>query len=354
VAEQPVRVPIDSLRTDQRDRLRVLAAGAALELRWDGDTAIVVAPGDEAQARLLVAAASGVAMAPRPSSPAPERPIEPLGTAGDDTPAERPAAAPAETAAAERAMWAMWAIDPTGRHEYRYWSGTTWTAHVADRGVQGADPLVEMPPERPIEPPPGAHPAAAAASGMVASPWTASAPADPTRVLGRRYGAFFIDVVITLAVFVLAFLPFATTRSVPETLRLPGCHRSSFDSAQVQCDDRVVLQLGDTVYDADLLPTALITLAFVVVYFAVLQGVTGATLGKRAAGIRVVRPDGSTVGVGRSFVRWLLFVVDGPLTFYLCGIITTAATRGHRRLGDMAAQTYVVSRHAAGRPIEIP
>jgi hypothetical protein len=33
-----------------------------------------------------------------------------------------------------------WLIDPTGRHEKRYWSGSEWTEHVSDAGVPGIDP----------------------------------------------------------------------------------------------------------------------------------------------------------------------------------------------------------------------
>ena len=36
---------------------------------------------------------------------------------------------------------AGWNPDPTGRHEQRYWSGATWTAHVADRSLTATDPL---------------------------------------------------------------------------------------------------------------------------------------------------------------------------------------------------------------------
>ncbi|HUO47365.1 MAG TPA: DUF2510 domain-containing protein [Acidimicrobiales bacterium] len=32
-----------------------------------------------------------------------------------------------------------WLVDPTGRHELRYWSGTGWTEHVSDRGVPATD-----------------------------------------------------------------------------------------------------------------------------------------------------------------------------------------------------------------------
>lgn len=36
---------------------------------------------------------------------------------------------------------AVWAPDPTGRHETRYFDGARWTEHVADGGVQATDPV---------------------------------------------------------------------------------------------------------------------------------------------------------------------------------------------------------------------
>jgi len=35
---------------------------------------------------------------------------------------------------------AGWMVDPSGKHQQRYWSGTVWTEHVADDGVPGLDP----------------------------------------------------------------------------------------------------------------------------------------------------------------------------------------------------------------------
>ncbi len=32
-----------------------------------------------------------------------------------------------------------WKADPTGRHQFRYWDGSTWTENVADAGVQSRD-----------------------------------------------------------------------------------------------------------------------------------------------------------------------------------------------------------------------
>jgi hypothetical protein len=35
---------------------------------------------------------------------------------------------------------AGWLIDPSGRHQQRYWSGSAWTEHVMDGGVPATDP----------------------------------------------------------------------------------------------------------------------------------------------------------------------------------------------------------------------
>jgi len=39
-----------------------------------------------------------------------------------------------------------WHPDPTGRHQYRWWDGTTWTEGVANGGQVGSDPLAPAPP----------------------------------------------------------------------------------------------------------------------------------------------------------------------------------------------------------------
>jgi hypothetical protein len=42
-------------------------------------------------------------------------------------------------------------------------------------------------------------------------------------------------------------------------------------------------------------------------------------------------------------MRWLLFLVDGPLTGYM-GLIVICLTRNNQRLGDLAAGTIVIKR----------
>jgi hypothetical protein len=53
-----------------------------------------------------------------------------------------PGVAPAAVAAPVSTLPpACWAADPSGRHQYRWWDGSTWTTNVYDNGVNGQDPL---------------------------------------------------------------------------------------------------------------------------------------------------------------------------------------------------------------------
>lgn len=282
-----------------------------------------------------------------------------------------------------------WAADPTGRHQYRYWDGNDWTDQVSDNGVVATDPPVADVPPVPTDPvvpvapvvqappavtsppppggwaPPGAVQAMPPGAPIAYAPPGTNAPAnwyanrDSTAVLGRRYGAFFIDLVICLVAFTILFLAFATQRTVAETLALPGCHYAANSSPsdsnrQIECNNRAVFRINDTVYEAEIGPTFGLFLLFTLLYFALPEALAGASLGKLMTGIRVVRPDGSHIGIGRSLLRWLLWWVDGPITLFLCGIITSSVSRGHRRLGDMAADSYVVAKTAAGQPVVLP
>jgi hypothetical protein len=63
-----------------------------------------------------------------------------------------------------------WQPDPSGRHEYRYWDGSTWTDDVSDAGLTSVDPAPDL-----------AAPGGPASSG--------SAPAgEPTSVMDPTQG----------------------------------------------------------------------------------------------------------------------------------------------------------------------
>jgi uncharacterized RDD family membrane protein YckC len=80
----------------------------------------------------------------------------------------------------------------------------------------------------------------------------------------------------------------------------------------------------------------------VVLYYILLEGYLGQTVGKMVLGIKVVREDsGEVPGVGGATIRTLLRIVDG-LFSYLVAFVAVVATHKRQRLGDMAAHTLVV------------
>ena len=67
----------------------------------------------------------------------------------------------------------------------------------------------------------------------------------------------------------------------------------------------------------------------------------GQSAGKRILGIRVVKVDGTTPTVSSYLLRWLLFLIDVPLTGGL-GLLAILLTKNKQRIGDLAAGTMVI------------
>ena len=80
-------------------------------------------------------------------------------------------------------------------------------------------------------------------------------------------------------------------------------------------------------------------------YYIVMEAIWGATLGKMALGLRVVKMDGSPIGWKESVIRNLLRIVDG-LFDYLVAAILIWSSPLRQRLGDRAAGTVVVRRRS--------
>ena len=181
-------------------------------------------------------------------------------------------------------------------------------------------------------------------------------PADSTSVVGRRIGAWFIDLLIYIILVVAAVVLSGTWEA--ETVAVPGqtagenyCEQWNKDNngfCGYSGDDEVVT----VAYDQ-----AFVVGAFLVnlVGYIIIQGITGGSLGKLAVGLRVVDDQGKKAGIGRSAIRTLLWVVDAVTCgFPVLGGVLMVSTKGHRRVGDMAAGTYVIDRHQVGRPVSIP
>jgi uncharacterized RDD family membrane protein YckC len=181
----------------------------------------------------------------------------------------------------------------------------------------------------------------------------APAQADPTAVMGRRIVAFLIDVAIGIAIAIVLFF------AVAETATMASSEQAS-QLCEVFRDEEssgVCLNFGADVYTTTSSDSNLIVgviLAYGFFFQFLLPGVSGFSPGKGIMGLRVVKQaDGQIAGIGANGVRWILWIVDGiPFMFPLVGLITGLTTKGHRRVGDMAASTLVVDKSQVGiRPV---
>jgi uncharacterized RDD family membrane protein YckC len=87
-----------------------------------------------------------------------------------------------------------------------------------------------------------------------------------------------------------------------------------------------------------------------VAYYAVLEGLFGATVGKRLAGVRVTDQEGRRIGWQAAILRNLGRLLDALPFLYLLGGILTLNSRLHQRLGDRFAGTLVVPAAAVVGP----
>lgn len=181
-------------------------------------------------------------------------------------------------------------------------------------------------------------PQGGAGYGYPQQPGYPGGPGMPPRVasMGRRFGARLIDgVAFTVIYIILAAVGVA----------------GSFNAAN-DCDPNAV-DYSTCVNDAS--SDIVASIGAVVGVFAVIGllyewlmvGLVGATLGKMAVGLRVVKADtGQKPGLGSSFIRWIIPIV-GSLA---CGIgqllvyLSPFWDKSGRQQGwhDKAASTMVV------------
>ena len=164
----------------------------------------------------------------------------------------------------------------------------------------------------------------------------------------RRIGAYIIDVIIGWIAFFVLLIGLGDRVETDPGFCDP-------DSSPALC-----FEIEGTAYYAEDDGAAgaimLLTVGVWAFMGIVVQGTTGGTPGKLMVGLRVVdQRSGAVVGVGKAAARTAMWVVDAiPFIFPLVGLITASASSGHRRIGDMVANTVVVRREAVGFAPEIP
>ncbi len=179
---------------------------------------------------------------------------------------------------------------------------------------------------------------------------------DPTAVMGRRIGAWLIDIIIVGAISLAIFSATVDTATVDFNPCDSGSD-ASFEMCTVGDDviawwdgnEATVFEFGDTT------TVNLIQWIYGIGVFWVWQGLAGMTPGKALMGIRTVNAQGQPPGVLRAFGRSVLWIVDFfPWCLPLVGPIAAFSSKGHRRVGDSVAGTFVVNKDAMGQPLAIP
>ena len=169
--------------------------------------------------------------------------------------------------------------------------------------------------------------------------------------MGRRVAAWLVDSIIILAPSVALFT------SQLEYLEESELNQSGVDFCEEFMDreEGVCVDAGDRVYFSEGVPVApwVVGLGLAILINVLIQAFKGWTPGKLLFGIRTVAEDGRVPGIGRAIIRWLLLIVD-DLCAGLVGLIVALTSKGHRRVGDMAAKTFVVGKEYLGSPILVP
>ena len=161
---------------------------------------------------------------------------------------------------------------------------------------------------------------------------TANSLASATaRALPRRLGALIVDALVISLLDAIVNGTFGVTRVTSGVV--PSMTTGSFASFTTQ-----------TTVDWFWL-----TLLWVA-YYAVLEGLFGATVGKRIAGLRVTDLEGRRIGWQAAILRNLGRLLDALPFLYLLGGILTLTSKQHQRLGDRFAGTLVVPTAAVISP----
>jgi uncharacterized RDD family membrane protein YckC len=190
----------------------------------------------------------------------------------------------------------------------------------------------------------------------------AFAPQDPTAVVGRRILAYGIDFLLGLTLAMVLAVPQAGRydQTVSALEFRCGGDITVGDDQRTPVDSDLCVELGDEVRFVPRGDSGSVTMAFYGGFFGLgllnlvlLQSATGASVGKLLVGLRVIRADGQVAGIGWMALRWVLLVVDAFCCF-LPGAVLVFSTKGHRRLGDMAAGTLVVGKQQVGTPPLVP
>jgi len=92
-------------------------------------------------------------------------------------------------------------------------------------------------------------------------------------------------------------------------------------------------------------PLCISFLIVIILYFIILEGTIGATIGKKVLGMQIITNDGSKIGLWQAVVRNFLRIVDALPAFNILGVVLIIKSPENARFGDRIAGTRVILRH---------
>jgi len=155
-------------------------------------------------------------------------------------------------------------------------------------------------------------------------------PALPGLLIGRRIGAFLIDVLLIMTVLFIATDP--TSLSLQQAWWLPGISLPAFINRMVE----ILIFFPDV--NAVLVRAYII--AFLWMYFTILEGYRGQSLGKIIFRIRVVEVSGARMTLHEAAIRALTKVMFLPIDI-IAGLVKARKT-GFLRYFGYYTRTWVV------------
>jgi uncharacterized RDD family membrane protein YckC len=161
----------------------------------------------------------------------------------------------------------------------------------------------------------------------------AEAPSQRPGSLGRRAAAAMLDAVVIVVGWLAVFFTFALALGIAIGFWEGATEPEAPD---VEAEEAA----GDAFDQAAGAVAVVAAIVVPLVYFTALEGVFGATLGKRLLGLRVIRADGSPTSVARAFVRAIGRVLSIAIGFL--GYAFALASERRQTLHDLLADTVVV------------
>lgn len=182
----------------------------------------------------------------------------------------------------------------------------------------------------------------------------ATPPPDPTAVVGRRIVAWSIDLAIFLAIWVGVVMASGGLTYETRTYSSARQATAACDAYRDDANRRFCSSVSNQASFLELKGTEQGVWPLHLLAYVVIQGIFAASIGKLIMGLRVVDASGRRIGIGKSLVRTLAWIGDAiTCGLPIVGGVMIVSTRGHRRLGDLAAGTFVVRRADVGAPLHV-